>query len=152
MYELAVFFHILGGFIWIGGLLFVQSFWHRIILSDSDDAARSLYDAINWSANRVIMPAALTVLVMGITMVSVSGAWAFSQIWVILALVLFAVSAFGFGTWTDKLFATALLRLEEERMSGAGYRAAAQKLIRVARVDGFVVKTILGLMVFKPSF
>ncbi|MFV1962977.1 MAG: hypothetical protein ACC658_14235 [Acidimicrobiia bacterium] len=98
------------------------------------------------------MPAALTVLVMGITMVSVSGAWAFSQIWVILALVLFAVSAFGFGTWTDKLFATALLRLEEEGMSGAGYRAAAQKLIRVARVDGFVVKTILGLMVFKPSF
>ncbi len=104
MYEVAVFFHILGGFIWIGGLLFVQSFWHRIILSDSDDAARSLYDAINWSANRVIMPAALTVLVMGITMVSVSGAWAFSQIWVILALVLFAVSAFGFGTWTGQTF------------------------------------------------
>jgi hypothetical protein len=100
----------------------------------------------------VILPAALTVLVMGITMVSVSGAWAFSQIWVILALVLFAVSAFGFGTWTDKLFAAALLQLEEEGVAGAGYRVTAHKLIRVARVDGFVVVTILGLMVFKPGF
>ena len=68
MYEVAVFFHILGGFIWIGGLLYVQMFWHRIILSDSDDAARSLYDAVNWSANRVIVPAAVVVLAMGITM------------------------------------------------------------------------------------
>jgi uncharacterized membrane protein len=151
MYEVAVFFHILGGFIWIGGLLYVQMFWHRIILSDSDDAARSLYKAVDWSGNRVIVPAAITVLAMGITMVSVREAWAFSDLWVIRALVLFAVSAFGFGTWTDKLFAAALSELDEGGITSAGYRQAAQKLMRVGRVDGFVVITILALMVFKPT-
>jgi len=151
MYEVAVFFHILGGFIWIGGLLYVQMFWHRIILSDSDDAARSLYDAVNWSANRVIVPAAVTVLAMGITMVSVNDAWSFSQLWVIVALVLFAVSAFGFGTWTDKLFAVALSELDDGGITSAGYREAAQKLMRVTKVDGFVVITIIALMVFKPT-
>ena len=151
MYEVAVFFHILGGFIWVGGLLYVQSIWHRIILSDSHDAARSLYNAVNWSANRVIVPAAITVLAMGITMVSVNDAWSFSQLWVIIALVLFAVSAFGFGTWTDKLFAVALSELDDGGITSAGYREAAQKLMRVARVDGFVVITILALMVFKPT-
>lgn len=100
MYEVAVFFHILGGFIWIGGLLYVQMFWHRIILSDSDDAARSRCNAVNWLANRVIVPAALVVL---------------------------------------------------GGIASAGYRQAAQKLMRVGRVDGLVVVTILALMVFKPT-
>ncbi len=151
MYEVAVFLHILGGFFWIGGLLYVQSFWHRMILSDSDEAARGIYEAINWSANRIIVPAALVVLAAGITMVAVSEAWAFSQLWVILALILFAISAFGFGTWTDKLFARALDLLEDEGVTGPGYVAAAHKLIRVARIDGFVVISILALMVFKPT-
>lgn len=150
MYEVAVFLHILGGFVWIGGLLFVQSFWHRLILSDSEDAARGMYEAITWSGNRVIVPAAVTVLAAGITMVAVNGAWAFSQLWVILALVLYAVSAFGFGTWSDKLIAQALERLEDEGVKGPNYVAAAHKLIRVVRIDGFVVITILALMVFKP--
>lgn len=139
MYEVAVFLHILGGFLWIGGLLYVQSFWHRMILSDSDEAARGIYEAINWSANRIIVPAALVVLAAGITMVAVNDAWAFSQLWVILALVLFAVSAFGFGTWTDRLLARALDLLADEGVRGPGYVAAAHKLIRVARIDGFVV-------------
>lgn len=150
MYEVVVFLHILGGFLWIGGLLYVQSFWHRMILSDSEDAARGIYEAINWSANRIIVPAALVVLAAGITMVAVNDAWAFSQLWVILALVLFAVSAFGFGTWTDRLFAQALNLLDDEGVEGANYVAAAHKLIRVARIDGFVVISILALMVFKP--
>lgn len=150
MYEVAVFLHILGGFLWIGGLLYVQSFWHRMILSDSEESARGIYEAINWSANRIIVPAAVTVLAAGITMVAVNDAWAFSQLWVILALVLFAISAFGFGTWTDKLFAQALVLLDDEGVKGSNYVSAAHKLIRVARIDGFVVITILALMVFKP--
>jgi uncharacterized membrane protein len=84
-------------------------------------------------------------------MVAVNDAWAFSQLWVILALVLFAVSAFGFGTWTDRLFARALDLLADEGVRGPGYVAAAHKLIRVARVDGFVVISVIGLMVFKPT-
>ncbi len=150
VYEVVLFLHILGGFVWIGGLLYVQSIWHRMILSDSDEAARGIYEAIDWSANRIIVPAAVVVLAAGITMVAVSDAWAFSQLWVILALVLFAVSAFGFGTWTDKLFARALDLLADEGVKGPGYVAAAHKLIRVARIDGFVVISILALMVFKP--
>lgn len=151
MYEVAIFLHILGGFIWVGGLLYTQLIWQRMILSESDDSARGIYEAINWSGNRIIMPAALVVLAAGITMVSVSEAWAFSQFWVIAALVLFAVSAFGFGTWTDKLFAEALVLLDDEGVSGPDYRAAAHRLIRIARIDGFVVITILALMVFKPG-
>jgi uncharacterized membrane protein len=114
MYELAVFFHILGGFVWIGGILYLQSIWHRMILSDSDDSARGIFEAIEWSANRVLVPAGVVVLAAGITMVAVNDAWAFSQLWVILALILFAVSAFGFGTWTDKLIARSLELLGTE--------------------------------------
>ena len=101
MYEVAVFLHILGGFLWIGGLLYVQSFWDRMILSDSEDAARGIYEAINWSANRIIVPAALELL-------------------------------------------------DDEGVRGPRYVAAAHKLIRVARIDSFVVVSILALMVFKP--
>ena len=151
MYEVAIFLHILGGFIWVGGLLYTQLIWQRMILSESDDSARGIYEAINWSGNRIIVPAALVVLAAGITMVSVSEAWAFSQFWVIAALVLFAVSAVGFGTWTDKLFAESLALLNDEGASGPGYRAAAHRLIRITRIDGFVVITILALMVFKPG-
>jgi hypothetical protein len=57
-------------------LLYVQSFWHRMILSDSDEAAQGIYEAIDWSANRVILPAAVVVLAAGITMVAVNDAWA----------------------------------------------------------------------------
>jgi uncharacterized membrane protein len=151
MYELVVFFHILGGFFWIGGVLYVQSIWHRMILSDSDDSARGIFEAIEWSANRVIVPAALVVLAAGITMVAVNDAWAFSQLWVILALVLFVVSAFGFGTWTDKLTARSLEHLAAEGVKGPNYVAATRKLMNVVRVDSLVVVGILALMVFKPG-
>lgn len=151
MYNLAVFLHILGGFVWVGGFLFVQSIWHRMILSDSDDSARGIYEAINWASNRVIAPAAIVVLTMGIIMVSVSAAWSFSQLWVILALILFAVSAFGFGTWTDRLFTVALAELDEGGVRSPAYLVTANKLIGIARVDGFVTIGILALMVFKPG-
>lgn len=151
MYEVAVFFHILGGFVWVGGLLFTQTYWQRIILSDSAEAARGIYNGINWAGNRVIGPAALVVLAAGITMVSVNEAWAFSQLWVILAMILFVVTAFGFGTWTDRLFARSLALLDSEGIDGPDYRAATRKLIRVAHVDAVVVISILALMVFKPT-
>lgn len=151
MYELAVFLHILAGFFWIGGVLYTQSIWHRMILSDSDESARGIYEAIQWSANRLIVPAALVVLVAGITMVAVNDAWAFSQLWVILALVLYGVSAFGFGTWTDKLTAGALELLASEGAKGQNYVSATRKLIQVVRIDGVVVVGILALMVFKPG-
>ena len=83
-------------------------------------------------------------------MVAVNDAWAFSQLWVTLTLVLYAVSAFGFGTWTNRLFARALELLDEEGVSGPGYVAGAHKLIRVARIDGFAVMSIIALIVFKP--
>ena len=118
----------------MGGLLYVQSIWHRMILSDKDDSARGIYEAINWSANRVIVPAGLVVLATGVTMVATNGAWGFGQLWVILALVLFALSAFGFGSWTDRMISDALELLGDEGVSGLRYRAAAQKLIRVARM------------------
>ncbi len=151
MYSLAVFFHILGGFFWVGGLLFVQSIWHRIILSDSEDSARGLYEAIGWAGNRVIAPAAIVVLTMGITMVSVSAAWSFSQLWIILALILFAVSAFGFGTAADRLITTALIELDKGGVTGDAYRHAATRLINISRLDGLVTIAILALMVFKPG-
>lgn len=151
VYELAIFLHILAGFIWIGGLLFVQSIWQRMILSDSDESARGIYEAIQWSGNRIIIPAALVVLGAGITMVAVNDAWAFSQLWVILALALFGVSAFGFGTWTDKLTARALELLNDEGVKGPTYVAATRTLIRAVQVDGIVVVSILALMVFKPG-
>lgn len=151
MYELAVFLHILAGFFWIGGVLYTQSIWQRMILSDSDESARGIYEAIQWSANRMILPAALVVLGAGITMVAVNDAWAFSQLWVILALVLYGVSGLGFGTWTDKLTARALELLADEGVKGHNYVAATHKLIKVVQVDGLVVVSILALMVFKPG-
>jgi hypothetical protein len=119
--------------------------WHRMILSDKDDSARGIYEAMNWSANRVIVPAGLVVLVSGVAMVASRAVWGFDQLWVFLALVLFAVSAFGFGTWIDRLFANALELLGDKGASGPRYRAAAHKLIRVARIDGFVMVSILGI-------
>jgi hypothetical protein len=93
----------------------------------------------------------VVVLGAGITMVAVNEAWAFSQLWVILALVLYAVSAFGFGTWTDKLTVRALELLADEGVKGHNYVAATRKLIRTVQVDGIVVISILALMVFKPG-
>lgn len=151
MYEIAIFLHVLGGFVWVGGLLYTQSIWHRMILSDKEDSARGIYDAINWSANRVIVPAAVVVLVAGVTMVATNDAWAFDQLWVILALVLFAISAFGFGTWTDKLFADSLELLDSEGIKGPSYIAATRKLMNITRIDGFLLMSILALMVFKPG-
>jgi hypothetical protein len=122
-----------------------------MIVSDSDDSARGIFEAIEWSANRVLVPAGVVVLAAGITMVAANDAWAFSQLWVILALILFAVSAFGFGTWTDKLIARSLELLGTEGVQGTNYVAVTRRLMNVARVDSLVVVGILALMVFKPG-
>src|SRR4051812_6538231 len=90
LYEFLLFIHIGATVIWVGaGLaqLVIGQRYHR----DGDRAAiqRFLADQ-EWLAQRVFIPASLTVVVLGIALVIQSDAWTFGYLWIVIGLIGFA--------------------------------------------------------------
>jgi uncharacterized membrane protein len=119
--------------------------------SDEPAIRRFLHDQ-EWLATRLFIPASLTVVVMGITLVIQSDAWTFGYLWIVIGLVGFAAT-----------FLTGLLVIKptSERIGAAmereGGRLTPQlrteisKLIILARLDYVVLLLVVFDMVVKPT-
>ena len=95
---------------------------------------------------RVFNPAPILVVATGVIMVIVSEAWAFSQIWIYLALVLFVVAlslgAFFADRWVKQM--------EEAREQGRVASELFDRFLRLGAVETAILIGIVFLMVYKP--
>ena len=91
VYNLLLFIHIGAAITWVGGaiLLNIQAF--RIMSTGDPLRIAHLAGDAEFFGTRVFMPAALVVVVAGVSLV-LNGGWGFGHLWVILALLAFAYS------------------------------------------------------------
>lgn len=151
MYEALLFVHILGGMIWVGGGIVFAMLVRQVASKETHGAADRLIDQAKYIYNAVFAPAVVLLLVTGITMVIVQDAWAFSQTWVWVALVLFAV-AFVEGAVIGDRIEKQLLEL---RQAGEETSEVAVELFNrwMRSTNGSILTWlgILAMMVFKPG-
>src|SRR4051794_4824532 len=148
-YELYLYIHISAAIIWVGGGFMLIVLGILAENSRDENRLRAVFEQIGAVATRVIVPASLVVLLMGILMVA-DGPWSFSYLWLVLGLLGYlATAATGMGILTpqsEKLGA----KLAEEGMTPATEQGI-RRLLTIARVDTVVLFVVVADMVIKPT-
>jgi len=149
-YDTLKFFHVLAAITWVGSAIYAQALATKV-MAEGDPArlARTAKDIADLG-NRLITPAAVAVLVLGIWMVAVSP-WNFTDTWVLLGLIgigiTIATGAAFLGPESERL-----AKLSDERdPSDPEIQRRIKRIFMVSRVDLVVLVLVVADMVFKPG-
>src|SRR5215210_2039498 len=91
-YEALLFGHLLAVIAWVGTDIALQLFYLRAKMAGPDRVAAFVGD-VEWIGLRLLNPAALLVVTFGVLLVVHLDYYDFSQFWIWIGLVMFAVSA-----------------------------------------------------------
>jgi uncharacterized membrane protein len=151
MISWLVLVHILSAMVWIGGGVVLMVIGIRVRSDPDANAFAQFARLLPYVGLRVLMPAVLLVLITGIWMVLTSAAWKISQLWVLLALGLFAVAFLIGAIYLSRI------GLQLARMAGGTGTTTAQAASVLDRwLVGYAAVLVVLLvavwdMVFKPG-
>ena len=149
LYEWLKFLHVLAAMVWLGGLTALTVLGLNVLRTGERDAFARFVASFRVVGPRVLMPAAILVLVLGIWMVLDSAAWDFEQTWIWLALVLLVVAVLVGAVFLSRA------ALGAQRAVDAGDDArAAEQLRRWSwgiRLILLLLVVATWAMVFKPG-
>ena len=149
-YELLLFGHLLAAMAWVGGDLMIQMFYLRARAAGPEAVAMFAKNA-EWIGLRVLNPAALLVVILGVLLVIEVPGYEFSQFWISAALAMFLASA---------ITGAAFLGPESGRIGRlADERGAADpevlrrtaRIVTISRIEFALLVLIVLDMVVKPG-
>ena len=151
-YEFLLFVHIAMAAIWAGGAVMIQMFALRILRSGEPTRQVALGADVEWIGNRLLVPASLLAVVSGVLMVVEADFWSFGDDWIVIGLVLFAITfvagAFFFGPESKRIGKLA----EAEGPTSPAVQARVQRILAFSRPDIVLLFLIFFDMSVKPSF
>jgi len=92
LYEILLFGHITTAILWIGAGFSLVVLALLAERRDDDDGLRTSLDVANRLGNVYFVPVSALVIVFGIGLVVESDAWSFSELWIVLGLVGYAIT------------------------------------------------------------
>jgi uncharacterized membrane protein len=151
-YEFLLFAHIAGAVIWVGGGVMIQLFAFRAIRTDDTDRIGNVASDIEWVGSRILVPVSLLTFLLGVGLVWESSAIGFGDDWIVIGLVLFAVTFLAgagfFGPESGRIAKLVALH-------GAGSPEAQARIRRIlilSRLDLVLLFVLVFVMSAKPSF
>jgi hypothetical protein len=91
-YEFLLFAHIAGSVIWVGTATGMQFFAYRALRADDPDRMANVASDIEWIGSRILVPVSLLTFLLGVWLVLDTDAIGFGDDWIVIGLVLFAVT------------------------------------------------------------
>jgi uncharacterized membrane protein len=150
-YKWLLAFHILFAVVWVGSNTAIQIFVIRARLAGAD---RLVYFAkeIEWYGTRVLIPASLTLVVLGFLLLNESdGAWDLGQGWVLFGFVVwvlsFIVGAGYLGPESGRLSKMA----EERSPEDPEYQRRIARIFVVSRIELLLLILVVLDMTVKPG-
>lgn len=151
-YEFLLFVHIAMAAIWAGGAVMIQFFALRILTSGEPARQVALGGDVEWIGNRLLVPASLLAVVSGVLLVIDAEAWGFGDDWIVIGLILFAITfvagAFFFGPEGKRIGKLA----EAEGPTSPVVQARVGRILAFSRPDIVLLFLIIFDMSVKPSF
>jgi uncharacterized membrane protein len=151
-YEFLLFVHIAMATIWVGGGTMIQFFGLRAIRARDPMRLVEIGGDVEWIGNRVLVPSSLLAVVSGVWMVIDSDFWGFGDDWIIIGIVLFAITflagALFFGPESGRLGKL----IEAEGPSSPAVQAKLKRLLALTRADLMLLFLIIFDMSVKPSW
>lgn len=143
------FLHVIGATVWLGGGSALTLIGIRARQTSDPSAIREFARIAPYVGIRLLGPAWIVVLITGIWMVLVSAAWNFSQLWVLLALVLFGLAFLIGAVYMSRV------GIQMQRLAGSSQSTDGPALVgRWILGYGLVLAALLVAvwdMVFKPG-
>lgn len=112
LYNWLLFAHVIAAMVWVGGAVVLGALAIRAVRDPEPGAVGRFAAGVRVIGPRVLAPATLGVVGFGVWLVANSAAWDFGQLWVQLALALFA-GAFAIGAAHQSRTAIAAERAAE---------------------------------------
>jgi uncharacterized membrane protein len=151
-YEFLLFFHIAMAAIWVGGGTIIQFFGLRALGATDPRRLVDLGGDIEWIGTRVLIPSSLMAVVAGVLMVIDSDVWGFGDDWIVIGIVLFAITflagAAFFGPESGRLGKL----IEAEGPTSPAVQAKLKRLLALTRADLMLLFLIIFDMAVKPSW
>jgi uncharacterized membrane protein len=151
-YEFLLFFHIAMAVVWVGGAAMIQFFGLRAMRAPDPMRLVDLGQDIEWIGNRVLIPSSALAVVSGVWMVIDSDVWGFGDDWIVIGIVLFALTflagALFFGPEAGRLGKL----VEAEGPRSPAVLAKLQRLLALTRADLMLLFLIIFDMSVKPSW
>jgi hypothetical protein len=151
-YEFLLFVHIAMAVIWVGGGAMLQFIGVRVISDRDPTRLVQLGGDVEWVATRALVPASLLAFISGLLLVIDSDFIGFGDDWIVIALVLFAVTflagALYFGPESGRVGKLA----EAEGPTSPVVQARLQRLLALTRADLMLLFLIVFDMSVKPEW
>ena len=150
LYEFLLFVHIAMAVTWVGGAAMMQFFGLRAMRATDPMRLADLGADIEWIGNRVLVPSALLAVVSGVLMVIESEVWGFGDDWIVIGIVLFAITFLAgtafFGPESGRLGKL----VEAEGPTSPAVLAKLKRLLALTRADLMLLFLIIFDMSVKP--
>jgi uncharacterized membrane protein len=149
LYDWLLVFHILAAMIWVGGAILLGALAVVVQRTREPALLSRLLRALALVGPRVLAPATIAVIGLGVWLVLNSSTWDFGQTWVQLALGLFA-AAFVVGAAHQSRAALQATRALERGDDSAAFRLFARWIVGYGVIVALLVIAVWD-MVFKPG-
>jgi uncharacterized membrane protein len=151
-YEFLLFFHISMAAIWIGGGVLIQVFAIRALSTSDPGRMAEFAGDVEYTGNRVFLPASLLGLVSGVLLVIDSDFWGFGDDWIVIGLILFgATFVAGAGFFGPESGRIKKL-IESEGAASPVVQARIQRILALSRADLMLLFLLIFDMAVKPSW
>jgi uncharacterized membrane protein len=148
-YNVIKYVHVLAAMIWVGGAFFAQILAIRAQRSTDPVELPRLGAAIADVGMKVFLPASIILFIAGVILTLQR--WAFSDLWISIAIVLWLLSAVTGAVYLGPQSAKIGKLFAAEGPSSIAGRAALAKVFIVSRLELVSFGVLVFLMIFKPG-
>lgn len=152
VYNTLKFIHVLAAITWLGSGIYSQVLATRVLREGDPNHLGVVARDIGELGKYLITPASITVLVFAISLVAYSPAWNFTDTWIVVALVGYALTLVtGAGFLGPESARLGKLAAEGHTPAEPEIRRRIRRIVAVSRIDLVVLILVVADMVFKPG-
>jgi uncharacterized membrane protein len=150
LYEFLLFVHIAAAVVWVGGGAMIQFFGLRVLAANDPNRLAEFGGDVERIGNRTLVSASLIALLSGFALVWEADFWTIGEDWIVIGLVLFAVTFLAGAGFFGPESGRIKKLIEAQGVDAAQDRI--RRLLVLTRIDLVVLFLLIFDMSVKPSF
>lgn len=150
-YRALLLVHILASMVWVGAAVVIPGTMFHARRSRDPEKVDRVMRSMSWAGTWLAIPMPLLVVVSGIGMVLISGAWSFTQAWILTSIALVVIYELVAHIVGGRLYGRIAGARAADAIAGDDYARAQAALARLDLVLIMILVIIVWSMVVKPG-